>query len=110
MGTYKFSKEVYALVFERIEENEFDSVLSSAAKYVDIENKTVDEVLDSLYEYSDSKEDEKGAVYRHLKYTGGKTRLSERAENVLVEAQLLSWVIYNVQKLKSWLNDEDNDD
>ena len=109
MGSYKFSREVFDLVYDKLGKTELDDLLEGISKFLDPKDKTVDEVLSELYEIQESKEDRIGTIYRFMKYTGGQKRLSEESEEDLAESKHLSFLIWKVESLKQWMEGNSKD-
>ena len=103
MGTYKFSDEVFEKIYNKLYDSDIEDLMIGTREFIDIEGKTIDEVLELLEEAQYEREDRIGAIQRHLKYTHGEQKLTEEAEDALANDQYLSFLITQVKILKQWL-------
>ncbi|MDB5203770.1 MAG: hypothetical protein JWQ27_3179 [Ferruginibacter sp.] len=106
MGTYLFSKDINAKVDKRIMPSAFEDLTIALRKYVDINGRTIDEVIQRLEEVSEDWQDREGAVMRHIKYTRGTVKLTEESEEVIAEARFISFLLYQAKELKAWAEEK----
>ena len=105
MGYYKLKNESLEKYYKSHKYGILDNLTERIHQYISPGEKTIDEVLDKLYQIQEEMEDRVGAIMRILKFQRQNAKLNEEQELKLIDSQNLRILIHDVEELKKWVEE-----
>ncbi len=105
MGSYLFSDAIFDKFSDKVADSEYEDLTNGIKKYISIEGKQIDEILQAMENVYDGMDDGIGAVTRAMRQTSGKIKLSENFENTYAEGAYVLLLIRRIKELKVWMEE-----